>query len=325
MNIALLEAPGAFRIVERPLPNIVEGQVLLRVAACGVCTSELDVWEGRAGQANLPRAIGHEVSGTVERVASGVEHLAPGNRVAAWVTGGGFGEYAAVDADACFDAGDVPLDLALGEPLACAVNAVERADPHLADDLVIVGAGFMGNLVQLLAQLRGPRHVIVADTRPDALERAARLGASRTVNVRTESLRDVVMSLTDGRGADVAFEVTGAQGGLDAAGDVTRMEGTLAIVGYHQGGAREIPLATWNWMAFRIANCHFRDRDTILNGMRTGMRLLRSGRIALDDLVSHRFPLEEIHQAFQTAHDKPLGFVKATVVLNGPVNPGTVP
>jgi threonine dehydrogenase-like Zn-dependent dehydrogenase len=94
------------------------------------------------------------------------------------------------------------------------------------------------------------------------------------------------------------------------------MEGTLAIVGYHQGGTRQIPMAQWNWMAFRIANCHFRDVDTILHGMRTGMRLLRSGQIGLDDLVSHRFSLGEIDKAFQTAHDKPTGFVKAVVVFD---------
>jgi threonine dehydrogenase-like Zn-dependent dehydrogenase len=316
VHIAILEAPGSFRITEQPVPTIEDHQVLLRVAACGVCTSELDLWEGCAGVDALPRAIGHEVSGTVEQVGAEVVNIAPGDRVAAWVTGKGFAEFVAVDARYCFDAGDVPLELALGEPLACAVNAVERADPQLGDDVVIIGAGFMGNLVQKLVQLRGPRSVVVADTRPDALERAARIGATHTVDVRSRSLPEAVESITGGRGADVTFEVTGAQGGLDAAGEVTRMEGTLAIVGYHQGGNREIPLAHWNWMAFRIANCHFRDIDTILHGMRTGMRLLQSGQVVLTDLVSHRFPLQDIGQAFQTAHDKPPGFVKATVVMD---------
>jgi threonine dehydrogenase-like Zn-dependent dehydrogenase len=316
MRIAILDAPQRFRIADEPVPEIGPHQVLLRVAACGVCTSELDVWEGKAGTDRLPRAIGHEVSGTVDRVGADVTGIAPGDRVAAWVTGRGFAGYVAVDAAHCFAAGDVPIDLALGEPLACAVNAVERADPSLADDVVIVGAGFMGNLVQLLAQLRGPRSVIVADTRPDALGRATALGATHTVDVRSQSLREVVDTVTGRKGVDVAFEVTGVQGGLDAAGEVTRMEGTLAIVGYHQGGLREIPLARWNWMAYRIANCHFRDVGTILHGMETGMRLLRSGRLALDGLVSHRFPLEEIGAAFETAHAKPPGFVKATVVMD---------
>lgn len=315
MQIAILDAPGSFYLEDQAMPAITAEQVLLKVAACGVCTSELDVWEGHAGTDNFPRQMGHEVSGIVERVGEGVREFAVGDPVAAWVTGRGFSEYVSVDTRYCFHAGDVPLDLALGEPLACAVNAIERADPQLADTIVIIGAGFMGNLVQKLVHLRGPRQVIVADTRPDALERASWIGATRTVDVRSESLCEVVMSLTGDRGADVTFEVTGAQGGLTVAGDVTRMEGTLAIVGYHQGGVREIPLVFWNWMAFRLANCHFRNVDTILHGMKTGMSLLRSGQLTLDDVVSHRFPLDEIDQAFQTAHDKPPGFVKATIVF----------
>ena len=316
MQIAVLEAPQRFRIEERPAPDIGDGQVLVRVAACGVCTSELDMWEGKSGNAGLPRAIGHEVSGVVDRVGPAVTGLQPGDPVAVWVTGRGFAEYVAVDAAHCFAAGGVPLDLALGEPLACAVNAVELADVRLGDDVVLIGAGFMGNLVQKLLALRGPRQVIVADTRADALARAAAMGATRTVDVANDSLRDAVHALTDGCGADVSFEATGAQAALTALGEVTRMSGKTVIVGYHQGGTRELPLATWNWMAFQIVNAHFRDPATILRGMRVGMRLLTSDRLSLRDAVSHRFRLDEIDRAFATAHAKPPGFVKATVRMD---------
>lgn len=98
-------------------------------------------------------------------------------------------------------------------------------------------------------------------------------------------------------------------------GDVTRMSGKVVIVGFHQGGMRELPLAYWNWMAFQIHNAHFREINTIMRGMRIGMRLLTSGRLSLEDLVTHRFQLEEINQAFATACEKPEGFVKATVVM----------
>jgi threonine dehydrogenase-like Zn-dependent dehydrogenase len=288
--------------------------VLLRVASCGVCASELDMWEGRSEIA-YPRFPGHEVSGTVERVGAGVAALAPGDPVAAWVTERGFADYAVVRADYCFPAGDVPLDLALAEPLACAVNAVERAAPALGDDVVIIGAGFMGNLVQLLVQLKGPRNVIVADTRLDALERARRLGATGTVDVRRESLAETVHAVTDEEGADVAFEVTGAQTALTALGDVTRMSGKVVIVGFHQGGDRTLPLGLWNWMAYEIVNAHFRDVDTIMAGMRTGMRLLTSGRLSLESLVTHRFGLDDVNEAFAVAVEKPPGFVKATVSM----------
>jgi threonine dehydrogenase-like Zn-dependent dehydrogenase len=92
------------------------------------------------------------------------------------------------------------------------------------------------------------------------------------------------------------------------------MSGTIAIAGYHQGAPRQIPLAQWNWMAFRIANAHFREPAVIMHGMRTAMRLLASRAIELDDLITHRFDLDRIDEAFRTAIDKPAGFVKATVI-----------
>jgi len=313
MRVAVMERPGSFELREEPVPAIGRDDVLLRVVACGVCTSELDMWSGLAGHAVYPWYPGHEVSGVVEAVGDDVSSLSQGDAVAAWVTTRGYADVVAVPEEHCFPSGDVPLHLALGEPLACAVNVVELAEVALADDVVVIGAGFMGLLALELVLLRGPRHVIVADARAEALERARKLGATHVVDVSSESLEDAVKGLTGGAGADVTFEMTGVQDALTAAGDVTRMSGTVVIGGYHQGEPRQIPLAAWNWMAFRIANGHFRDVGTILRGMRRGMRLLTSGRISLDGLVTHRFELERIDDAFRTAVERPDGFVKATV------------
>jgi L-iditol 2-dehydrogenase len=302
MRVAVLNAPRRLEMIEQAVPEPGPGEVLLRVASCGVCASELDMWEGRS-EVEYPRFPGHEVSGVVER-GDGFE---PGAPVAAWVTERGFADYVVVKAEHCFPAGDLPLDVALAEPLACAVNAVELAAPALGDDIVVIGAGFMGNLVQKLVQLKGPREVIVVDTRPDALERARRLGATTTIDARDDALYDVE--------ADVAFEVTGVQPALDALGEVTRMGGKVVIVGFHQGRPRELSLGAWNWMAYEILNAHFRDVSVIMRGMRQGMRLLTSGRITLDDLVTHRFDLARVNEAFATAVEKPPGFVKATVTM----------
>jgi 2-desacetyl-2-hydroxyethyl bacteriochlorophyllide A dehydrogenase len=301
MRVAVLNAPRRLEVVEQPLREPGPGELLLRVASCGVCASELDMWEGRS-DIDYPRFPGHEVSGVVERGGDGFK---PGDPVAAWVTERGFADYVVVRAAHCFHAGDVPLDLALAEPLACAVNAVELAAPRLGDDVVIIGAGFMGNLVQKLVQLKGPRTVTVIDTRTAALERARRLGATSAVDPREEY--DLQ--------ADVAFEVTGVQPALETLGDVTRMGGKVVIVGFHQGGTRELPLGAWNWMAYDILNAHFRDVPTIMRGMRQGMRLLTSGRVTLGDLVTHRFALDEVNEAFAVAVEKPPGFVKATVTM----------
>jgi threonine dehydrogenase-like Zn-dependent dehydrogenase len=313
VRLAVLEQPERFSVVEEPAPSVGPDDVRVRVAACGVCTSELDMWRGLAGHARYPWYAGHEVSGAVEAVGERVTAFAPGDLVAVWVTERGYSEYVVAPAEHCFPAFGVPPELALGEPLACAVNIVQLADVALGDDVVVVGAGFMGLVVLELVQLRGPRHLIVADVRPEALERARKLGASHVVDVASESLADVVGGLTGG-GADVAFEMTGVQAALASIGDITRMSGTVVIGGYHQGEPRTIPLGEWNWMAFRIANAHFRDVATILRGMQQGMRLLTSGRISLEGLVTHRFELDRIDEAFATAVERPDGFVKATVV-----------
>lgn len=315
MQIAVLTGPRRFELEEVPIPAVGADEVLVRVAACGVCASEYEAWEGH-GDPQYPLLPGHEVSGTVEQTGADVEDLSPGDPVGVWVTTAGFAEYVVVKAAYCRPTGDVPLDTALAEPLACAANAVERADVRLGDDVVLVGAGFMGNLAHLLVGLRGARQVIVADTRPDALERATRLGAARVVDVTRESLPDVVGELTDGRGADVTFECTGSQAALTGLGDVTRMSGRIVLVGYHQGAAREIPLGYWNWMAFDVVNAHFREVATILRGMTIGTRLLASGVISLAPLVTHRFALADIGEAFDTAIAKPPGFAKAVVVFD---------
>jgi threonine dehydrogenase-like Zn-dependent dehydrogenase len=93
------------------------------------------------------------------------------------------------------------------------------------------------------------------------------------------------------------------------------MSGKVVLVGFHQGEPRQIPLGYWNWMAFEILNAHFREEATIMRGMRIGMRLLTSGRLSLEDLVTHRFQLSDIGKAFLTAHEKPEGFVKSTIVM----------
>lgn len=312
MIAAMLVEPRRIELVDRTLPPLGPHQARLRVQQCGVCTSELDLWTGKAND-KLPAAIGHEVAGVVEEVGSEVAAVTVGDDVAAWVEGGGFAEQVVVEDRFCIQVAPGVTYPAVAEPLACVVNAVELAAPALADDVVIVGAGYMGNLVQLVTALKGPRSIVVADIRPDALARAAGLGATRVVDTRSESLRAVVDEVTDGRGADLSYEVTGSEPGLNLAAEVTRMSGKLAIVGYHQGGTRAIDLAAWNWMAFDLINAHFRDIDVIMRGMRAGMRLVNAGVLDAAPLVTDSYGLSDIAHAFAAAEAKPDGFVKAVV------------
>jgi L-iditol 2-dehydrogenase len=316
MKAALLTAPFQVELVERTLPAPGGGQVRVFVQQCGLCTSEVDLWLGKDLQ-KLPAAIGHEIAGIVEELGPEVTSLKVGDRVVAWIHEGGFAEELNVEARYCIPVGSHLAYPAVAEPLACVVNAVELASPALADDVVIIGAGYMGNLLQLVSTLKGSRTITVADIRPDALERASQLGATRVVNTESESLSDVVREMTDGQGADLTYEVTGVNPGLDLATEVTRMSGKLCIVGYHQGELRTVDFARWNWMAFQIVNAHFRSIDTIMAGMRTGMRLVNDGILDVSPLMSSVYPLSAIATAFETATEKPQGFVKAVIEPNG--------
>ena len=314
MQAAILTAPHAIEVTEREPPRLRPSQVRLQVRQCGICTSDVALWLGKDAS-QLPQEIGHEVAGVVTEVGEQAAGIQLGDHVAALVDGGGFAEEAVAEARHCLPVSPALPYPAVAEPLACAVGAVELAAPALGDDVLIIGAGFMGSLLQRLSALKGARSIIVADIRQDALARAQQAGATRVVDITREPLTDIVREQC-GDGADVTYEVTGVSQGLELAGASTRMSGKLCIVAYHQGGARAIPLAHWNWMAFRIINAHFRDRDTLAGAMRQGMRLVNAGILDISALMTHVFLLRDIGWAFERAAAKPEGFVKAVVEIS---------
>lgn len=309
MRRALLTGPWQIELVDESIRPPKAAEVRLRVQECGICASDVDLWAGR-GQERFPVAIGHEVAGAVEEVGAGANGIRVGDTVAAWVEGGGFAEYVSVEERLCVPVDESVRYAAVAEPLACIINAVELAAPALGADVTIVGAGYMGNLLQLVSLLKGPRSLTMIDVRSDALERARQLGTTATVNSKGRTPREVANEIAP---ADLTYEVTGTQGGLELASALTRMGGKLCIVGYHLGGARTVPLGYWNWMAFELINAHFRDREVIMRGMRAGLALVNAGRLNVAPLVTHTATLERISDAFQLASQKPAGFCKAVI------------
>lgn len=312
MKAALLTGAYEVELVDRQLPALGPDQVRIRVSECGLCASDVDLWVGKDLD-HLPEAIGHEAAGVIEEVGHEVRTLRVGEQVATWVPDGGMAEQMVAEERHCVPVTAGTPYPAVAEPLACIVNTVELAAPGLGDDIVIIGSGFMGSLLQLVSALRGPRSITVADVRPEALARAVELGATRVVDTAKESLAAAVEETTGGRGADLTYEVTGIQAGLDLAGDVTRTGGKLCIVGYHQGAPRMVELGHWNWMGFELVNAHFRDPEAIMGGMRAGMRLVDAGVLDASPLVTHTYPLDRVADAFQAAADRPDGFVKAVI------------
>ncbi|MDQ2655632.1 MAG: L-iditol 2-dehydrogenase, partial [Chloroflexota bacterium] len=115
------------------------------------------------------------------------------------------------------------------------------------------------------------------------------------------------------RGFDVVVEGSGTQPGLTLAGELVRAHGVLSILGYHQGGPRQVDVGMWNWKAIDVVNAHVRRRADLMESMRIGLELSARGLLDIGALVTHRYGLDEVDLAYGALESKPRGFLKAVV------------
>lgn len=284
-------------------------QVLVRIVASGVCASELHAWEGPL--AEYPADVGHEPVGIVEETGREVRSLRAGDVVTGRF-GPAFADLVLVERE---DLVAVPaglaLDDALGEPLGCVVEARRRTPLGLGDDVAVVGAGYMGLLMIELLGISGAGTIVAIDPRADAREVALELGAGEACGPEDASVDPAA------RQFDIVIEASGTQTGLDTATGLVREHGTISILGFHQSGLRSVDLETWNWKSIDVVNAHVRRRDLLNDAIRRGLELVRRERIHPARLLTHRFPLEQVDDAFASLDPKPAGFVKAIVVNGG--------
>ncbi len=316
MKQSVLIEPQHSRLEERPLPAVGPRDVLIRVKACGVCASELHGWRGDGGP--YPREFGHEVAGEVVEVGGEVRDVRPGMAVTGLFQQG-FAEYAVTPHTHVTPIPEgIGYDIVLGEPISCVISAARRTRVELGDTVAIVGLGFMGLLMLQAVRMKGPARIIGVDIRDEALEMARRFGADETL--KPEQVSDALKltswsQLGRGHGVDVAIEASGTQAGLTLAGQMAREHGVLAILGYHQGGPRQVDLELWNWKALEVLNAHERRSGYQMDCMRRGLTLLAAGKWQTAPLVTHRFGLDQVDDAFRALLTKPAGFVKAVITI----------
>lgn len=293
------------------------GQVRVKLEGCGVCGSNLPVWEGRPwfDYPFPPGAPGHEGWGRVEAVGADVERPAVGTRVAV-LSYHAYAGYDLVEAGAA-----IPLPAVLddqifpGEPLACAMNVFHRSGIKSGETVAIVGIGFLGALLVGLSAKAGAR-VIALSRRPYALDVARRQGADETLSIGDfQAAVDRVKALTGDVGCDCVIEVGGEQYTLDLATELTRVRGRLVIAGYHQDGPRQVNMQLWNWHGLDVINAHERDPQRYADGLHAAIAAVATGRIDPSPLYTHRFALKELPQAFELMRSRPDGFLKAVVLL----------
>lgn len=304
-------------MIEVPLPAPGPREVRVRLEGCGVCGSNLPVWEGREwfNYPLDPGSPGHEGWGVIDALGAEVEKGRVGDRVAL-LSYHAFAEYDLAPDDAV-----VPLPAELdsvpcpGEPLGCAMNVFERSRIEPGQTVAILGVGFLGALVANLAAKAGAR-VIAISRRPYALELARKLGASEIILMDDHwKVIEQVKELTGGEFCDVTIEATGLQWPLDLAGELTKVRGRLVVAGYHQDGPRQINMQLWNWRGFDVINAHERDPARYVYGLKGALEAIARGQLDPQPLFTHRFALDELPEAFTCMQSRPDSFLKACVTF----------
>lgn len=317
MRCLVITGPQQARIDHVPVPAPSEHQVLIRVEGCGICGSNLPVWEGRPwfSYPTPPGKPGHEGWGTVVATGANVRSLAQGDRVA-FLSEHAFADYDVADENSCVRIPAELRDLDVpGEALGCVMNIWRRCNIGPGQDVAIIGIGFLGALLTHLASHAGAR-VIAISRRPYSLDLARRLGAKETLSLEEadETLVERVFQLTQGNGCPRVIEAVGDGRCLNLGASLCAVRGRLVIAGYHQDGRRDVDVQLWNWRGLDVINAHERDPRTYVEGMRAAIDALTTGALPLQELITHRISLTNIDQGLELLRNRPEGFVKGVVV-----------
>ncbi len=326
MRAAQIEAPDKARVSDVKEPTPGANEVLIEVAAAGICGTDLHIFHGEY-MAVYPLVPGHEFSGTVVAVGEGVQRYRPGDRVTAdpnipcnrcpacqrnepnqcenlaaiGVTrDGAFARYVVAPEGNVFPIGDMPFSrAALVEPLACVVWGLKRVQIQAGDSAVIFGAGPMGCLLLQAVRHSGAARVIVTDTAPWRLEQAAALGATETVladSKQGQRLKELAPA-----GYEVVVDATGIPGVLEQSFAFVRPRGKIWVFGVCPVGAK----ATF------IPYDVFKKDLTIIGSFavnrtfQESIALIQSGAVQVEPLISHRLPLDRFVEGLELAERDP--------------------
>jgi len=326
MKAVLIERPQHARYGDFDRPPVTEGHVIVRVAAVGICMSDVELLDGTrpASYVRYPVQPGHEWCGTIAEVGPGVRGLEPGQRVAVeghnfcgvcfwccrgetnlcatysefgFTLPGAFAEYVRVRADLAHPFSErLPFDIAaLTEPAACARHGAARAGVRAGDLVVAIGPGTIGLLALAWSTLARPAHTIVVGKDRDNEPIARAMGATGYVT-SAEDATALVFDLSGGRGADVVFDATGSRQTVPLAFDLVRRGGTVvmeSISGSPVSNAIDTDLFALKDLhvhgAFAYTSRHFHD----------ALAAIDRGEINPAPLVTHTFPLQDYAQAFE--------------------------
>ena len=317
MKAAVITAPRNIDFANVAVPVPGSGQVLIRIEGCGICGSDLPVWEGREWfqYPYKTGAPGHEGFGIVEEIGPEVNSVAVGDRVAML----SYNSYAEFDVAEASQVVKLPRQFEEipfpGEPLGCAINIFNRSRITSLDTVALVGAGFLGNLLIQLCKSAGA-NVIAISRRESSLKMAFECGADHIVKMDDHyKVIQKVNELTRNEGCSRVIEATGKQWPLDIAGEIVGIRGILIIAGFHQDGLRQVNVQHWNWKGIDVINAHERDPREYVKGMQLAMEAVAADTLNPAQLFTHHYEFGELNRAFEDMSAGKDGYIKGIVKM----------
>ena len=335
MKAALFyESNQPLRVEDIPTPTPGPGEALIKVKACGICASDLHIFDGSLRSPNMPRPLvpGHEASGEIVALGAGVHDWKVGERVVACVPGktcgecrpcrqsdleaclsprivgvdypGGFAEYLTFPTHSLvrlpdsipWEQGAILAD-AVGTPFhAVIVRGVLRAGERIA----IFGVGGLGTHAVQIARMAGAGEIIAVDVLPAALERAKQLGADHLIDARDGDPGAQIRALTNGEGVDLSVELVGRPSSISAAEACLGRGGRAVLVGIGPEPITVLPTAIFSVFNHAVLGSLGYRRDDV----QRLVRLVAGGRLDLSGSISARLPLSQINEGVRRLEEK---------------------
>jgi len=323
MKQAVMTEPGRIEIREVPAPQPGPGQVLMRVRRIGVCGTDIHVYHGKHPFTPYPVVQGHEFSATVEAVGEGVEGLEVGTKVTAtpqetcgecnpcrrgdyhicdvlkvrgFQAPGVAQELAVTEADKI-----VPLPAsftyeqgAMVEPAAVGVHSTGRAGGVDGKNVVVLGAGTIGNFVAQVCKARGAKKVLITDLSDYRLDVARQCGIDAASNAAGESLTDAAAREFGSEGFSVAFEAVGVEATMTAAVEAIEKGGDIVVLGVFGEKPRIDMSVVGDRELSLIGTLMYQHADYV-----QAVEWIADGSIRTEPLQSKHFPLDDYIDAYK--------------------------
>ena len=342
MTAAFFNGRGQMELKDHPRPEAGPGEAVIRVRSCGICGSDLQTNVDKDAPDKVP--AGHEVGGEVVEIGDGVDSSLLGKRVVAesvglgracntcWYcrqgqfrtcqnrapsgSGGGFAEYMKRRAAAFCPVPDSLSweEAALVEPFAVSIHGVRRGGLSGGETVAVLGSGTIGLLAIAAARAMGAGRIIATARYDQQATLAKVLGADEALPDSGPDFKEAINDSTEGRGADLTIETVGGHQGqtVSQAVDITRVLGRIVILGALRRPVEFnflVPLRME--LSIIFSNCY-----SILDGRHDyelAIDMMASGHADIKQMVTHKYPLDQIQSAFEAAYDKGKGAVKVQI------------